>query len=138
MINSVLSRRPITRQPGGPLDKPLGQIAARLKVSPDQVLMAWAKSKGVVVVTCVLVSLHYTSKGLNFAHRTSSKESRLKGYLEAADLTLTTKDITDIDTEGAAGARSLNLRSIVNRVAVVMLMGAALFSIGAWRGVDLF
>lgn len=42
---------PITRQPGGPLDKPLKQIAERLNASTDQVLMAWAKAKGVVVVT---------------------------------------------------------------------------------------
>lgn len=48
---------PVTHQPGGPLDKPLAQIGARLQATPDQVLMAWAKSKGVVVVTYVLSSL---------------------------------------------------------------------------------
>lgn len=42
---------PVTQQPGGPLDKPLQQIGTRLNVTPDQVLMAWAKAKGVVVVT---------------------------------------------------------------------------------------
>ena len=46
---------PITHQPGGPLDKPLARIAKRLGATTDQVLMAWAKSKGVVVVTYVLL-----------------------------------------------------------------------------------
>jgi diketogulonate reductase-like aldo/keto reductase len=39
------------RRPGGPLDPVLGIVAARLKVSPVQVLLAWSKAKGVVVVT---------------------------------------------------------------------------------------
>ena len=46
-----LNVRPITHQPGGPLDKPLARISERLGATTDQVLMAWARSKGVVVVT---------------------------------------------------------------------------------------
>lgn len=41
---------PVTSQPNGPLKDSIAQISERLDVSPDQVLMAWAKSKGVVVV----------------------------------------------------------------------------------------
>lgn len=52
--------------PGGPLDKPLKEIGARLQATPDQILLAWAKSKGVVVVTFVLffslVRLKFKSK----------------------------------------------------------------------------
>ena len=43
--------RPLTHQTGGPLDKPLKAIAARLGATEDQVLFAWAKAKGAVVVT---------------------------------------------------------------------------------------
>ena len=42
---------PITRQPGGPVDKPVNEIARRLNATADQVLLAWAKAKGAVVVT---------------------------------------------------------------------------------------
>jgi diketogulonate reductase-like aldo/keto reductase len=31
----------------------VNSIAARLGVTPDQVLLAWTKAKGAVVVTCV-------------------------------------------------------------------------------------
>lgn len=54
--------------PGGPLDKPLSKISERTGASYDQILLAWAKAKGAVVVT------------------NSSKKSRLLGYMEAGDL----------------------------------------------------
>jgi diketogulonate reductase-like aldo/keto reductase len=44
---------PITHQAGGPLDKPLQQIAKAHKVDPGQILMAWAKAKGAVVLSWV-------------------------------------------------------------------------------------
>lgn len=59
---------PITRRPGGPVDKPVNDIAARLDAKPEQVLLAWAKSKGVVVVT------------------SSTKKERMEGYIAAGDL----------------------------------------------------
>ncbi|KAG6909758.1 hypothetical protein DXG01_015474 [Tephrocybe rancida] len=77
---------PITQLPGGPLDKPLYDIAGRLGVTPDQVILAWVKSKGAVVVT------------------TSSKKSRLEGYLHAGDLALTPEDVSDLDEAGAKDA----------------------------------
>ena len=49
---------PLTHQPGGPVDKPVNDIASRLQVKPEQVLLAWAKSKGVVVVTYVQFSYY--------------------------------------------------------------------------------
>ncbi|KAI9463163.1 Aldo keto reductase [Boletus coccyginus] len=76
---------PITQQPGGPLDAPLNEIASRLGATTDQVLLAWSKAKGAVVVT------------------TSSKKYRLQGYLAAGDIVLTRKDIDAIDAAGAIG-----------------------------------
>ncbi|KAG8990276.1 hypothetical protein FRB90_001833 [Tulasnella sp. 427] len=59
---------PITRYPGGPVDKPVRKAAERLKATSVQVLLAWVRSKGAVVVT------------------TSSKADRLQEYLAAGDL----------------------------------------------------
>ncbi|KAI0922615.1 hypothetical protein AcW1_002785 [Taiwanofungus camphoratus] len=59
---------PITRQPNGPVDTPLKSIATRLGATIEQVLLAWAKAKGTVVVT------------------SSTKLERLDGYLCAGDL----------------------------------------------------
>ncbi|KAI0300555.1 Aldo/keto reductase [Multifurca ochricompacta] len=75
---------PITHQPGGPVDKPVNEIAQRLNATADQVLLAWVKAKGAVAVT------------------TSSKKFRLEGYLRAADLQLTPADIAAIDLAGRA------------------------------------
>lgn len=44
---------PLTHQPGGTVDAPVKKIADREKVAPEQVLLAWAKAKGAVVVTYV-------------------------------------------------------------------------------------
>ena len=46
-----LRHSPLTHQPGGPVDAVVEKIAARLGAKPEQVLLAWAKAKGVVVVT---------------------------------------------------------------------------------------
>jgi diketogulonate reductase-like aldo/keto reductase len=47
----LLKNSPITHQPGGPVDKPVNEIAQRLNATADQVLLAWVKAKGAVVVT---------------------------------------------------------------------------------------
>jgi len=110
---------PLTHQPGGPLDKPLSSIASRLNATPDQVLMAWAKAKGVVVVT------------------TSSKESRLKGYLAAADLKLTSEDIEAIDGAGAAGSRRLTAKTLLRRAAGLALVAAGALAVCSYLGIDI-
>jgi aryl-alcohol dehydrogenase-like predicted oxidoreductase len=46
----------MTKARNGPLDAPLAAIAARLGISPTQVLLLWVRAKGVVVVTCVASS----------------------------------------------------------------------------------
>ncbi|KAJ8487792.1 hypothetical protein ONZ51_g3947 [Trametes cubensis] len=110
---------PLTHQPGGPVDKPVNDIASRLQVKPEQVLLAWAKSKGVVVVT------------------SSTKEERLKGYLAAGDLALTADDVAAIDAAGAKGARRQKVRAFVSRVAVVALAAAVGFGVCGYLGIDL-
>ncbi|KAL0958941.1 hypothetical protein HGRIS_014256 [Hohenbuehelia grisea] len=113
MLNRFHS--PVTHQPGGPLDAPLAAIGERLSVTADQVLLAWAKAKGAVVVT------------------TSSKESRLKGYQAAGDLALTDDDIAKIDAAGAEGTKSGSAWKNVRAVAVV-----ALYTIVASRVLNYF
>ncbi|KAJ7585668.1 Aldo/keto reductase [Mycena floridula] len=78
---------PVTKRRPGPLDVPVDAIATRLNVTADQVLLAWVKAKGAVVVT------------------TSSKKLRLEGYLNAGDISLTDADVAAIDGAGAVGAR---------------------------------
>jgi len=81
------SLTPVTSRRGGPVDKPLKKIGQRLRATGDQVLLAWAKAKGTVILT------------------TSSKKSRLEGYLAAGDLVLTPDEIKSIDDAGARGAK---------------------------------
>ncbi|KIM43783.1 hypothetical protein M413DRAFT_443681 [Hebeloma cylindrosporum] len=77
---------PLTQYPGGPVDKPVKAAATRLGGVPEeQVLLAWAKAKGAVVLT------------------TSSKKARLEGYINAGDLVLTKEEIQAIDGAGAKG-----------------------------------
>ena len=59
---------PLTQYPNGEVTKTVNGIASRLNTKPEQVLLAWAKAKGVVVVT------------------SSTNKERLEGYLEAGDL----------------------------------------------------
>ena len=59
VLNSLLTcsnHRPLTRYPGGPVDAPVKAAAKRLGGVPEeQILLAWAKAKGAVVLTYVLV-----------------------------------------------------------------------------------
>jgi len=76
----------ITKFPGGPVDVPVAAAAARLGITPTQVLLSWVRAKGAVIVTT-----------------TSSKE-RLQEYLAVGDLPpLSEADIAAIDKAGAKG-----------------------------------
>ncbi|CCM00870.1 uncharacterized protein FIBRA_02916 [Fibroporia radiculosa] len=112
---SVLT--PLTSQPGGPVDKPLQKIASRLNSQPEQVLLAWAKSKGVVAVTA------------------STKKERLEGYLAAGDLELTAEDIAAIDAAGLAGESRLTLRKVLRRAAYITLVGGAVVAACTFMGI---
>ncbi|EJF63952.1 Aldo/keto reductase [Dichomitus squalens LYAD-421 SS1] len=110
---------PLTHQPGGPVDAPVNAIAKRLNAKPEQVLLAWAKAKGVVVVT------------------SSTKKERLEGYLAAGDLPLTVEDIESIDEAGKKGAKGLAVRTFVRRAAVVALAAAVGFGVASFLGIDI-
>lgn len=105
---------PITRTPGGgPLDSVLDTISERLKAKPEQILLAWVKAKGLVVVTM------------------STKKERMQGYIAAGDIDLTEDDIAAIDSAGIIGGRRLVARTRLKRVAIATCVGALAF--GAWN-----
>ncbi|KAJ7097606.1 NADP-dependent oxidoreductase domain-containing protein [Mycena epipterygia] len=121
VIEAYSALLPITSLPGGALDAPLAAIAERLGVTPDQVLLAWTKAKGAVVVT------------------TSSKKTRLEGYLAAGDLALTGEDIAAIDAAGALGAPLAPARmKILRRVLAVGVISAAAATLTTYLGLISF
>ncbi|KAJ3821270.1 Aldo/keto reductase [Lentinula raphanica] len=63
VIEAYSALIPLTQRPGGPVDVPVKELAKKLNVAPEQVLLAWVKAKGAVAVT------------------TSSKKDRLERYL---------------------------------------------------------
>lgn len=87
-IEAYSPLKPLTTYPGGPVDKPVNAIAKRLGVKPEQVLLAWIKSKGAIILT------------------TSSKKERLQAYLEAGDIELTEDDTRAIENAGLKGPPS--------------------------------
>ncbi|KAF8066592.1 Aldo/keto reductase [Lyophyllum atratum] len=111
---------PITTLPDGPLEEPLNNIAKRLGATIDQVLLAWVKSKGAVVVT------------------TSSKKYRLEGYLQAGDLKLTSEDIAALDKAGAKGDRQITAKTFLRRSVAVALSGAVVFGFCSYLGLNVF
>jgi len=110
---------PITRQPGGPVDTPVQEAARRLDAQSEQVLLAWAKAKGVVVVT------------------SSTKKERLEGYLAAGDFELTDDEIAAIDAAGIIGARRFWARTFLRRAAIAALVGAGVLGACSYMGVNL-
>ncbi|KAF8628633.1 hypothetical protein AX15_003768 [Amanita polypyramis BW_CC] len=68
VIEAYSSLAPITRHPGGPVDEPVNAAAMRRGVHPSQILLAWVRAKGAVVVT------------------TSTKKQHLEEYLGSADI----------------------------------------------------
>lgn len=108
VIEAYSTLIPITKMPGGPLDKPLSEIATKLGATTDQVLFAWVKAKGAVVVT------------------TSSKKSRLEGYLAAGDIVLSAEDVAAIDAAGELGENRMFTEQ--------KWIGAALLGVGALAG----
>jgi len=55
IVNNLLTHlyRPLTQYPGGPVDAPVKAAAKRLGVPEEQILLAWSKAKGAVVLTYV-------------------------------------------------------------------------------------
>ncbi|KZT64284.1 Aldo/keto reductase [Daedalea quercina L-15889] len=89
VVEAYSSLTPITRYPGGPVDKALQGPAKRLGASPVQIILSWVKAKGVVIVT------------------TSSTREHMEKYLAVGDLPdLTDEEIAAIDAAGAVGPPS--------------------------------
>jgi hypothetical protein len=90
--------------------------------------------------------------------RSSTKKSRLEGYLTAGDLgqflpsfsllhlynlhhpiiVLTSEDIASIEAAGAVGAKRLMARTVLQRVACGVLVGVALLQVASKLGVRIF
>ncbi|KAG2066644.1 Aldo/keto reductase [Suillus decipiens] len=119
VIEAYSALSPITKLPGGPLDKPLNEIAAKFSASPEQILLAWTKAKGAVVVT------------------TSSKKTRLQSYLAAGDITLSLEDIAAIDAAGALGEKKANIETILKRVVVAAIACTAVFGACDFLGISM-
>jgi len=105
---------PLTHRPGGPVDIPVSEIAERRKIAPEQVLLAWVKAKGAIVVT------------------TSSKKDRLERYLGAGDVQLAEAEVLAIDIAGAEGATPATMKTSLWRVGALAVVS---FVVGAafWR-----
>lgn len=119
VIEAYSTLIPLTTLPGGPVDKPVKRIAETKGVTPEQVLLAWAKAKGAVVLT------------------TSSKKDRLERYLEAGDLGLSEAEIQSIDEAGARGALYVQLKTFGKRLACVAGLGALALGFSFISGVNL-
>ncbi|EED79448.1 predicted protein [Postia placenta Mad-698-R] len=111
VVEAYSSLSPITRYPGGPVDRPVNAAAKRLGATPTQVILSWVKAKGVVIVT------------------TSSSREHMQEYLDVGDLPALTEDeIAAIDAAGARGPPSSAHRRI--RDAAILLSTTALLG---WR-----
>ncbi|KZT31865.1 Aldo/keto reductase [Sistotremastrum suecicum HHB10207 ss-3] len=110
---------PITRRPGGPVDRPLAVISRRHNVTPEQVLLAWVRQKHAVAVTY------------------SSKKERLEGYLDSLELELLPDEIAALDY---AGAKKwwLSTSTIVKRVVPVLALSALGVGVSHYTGVRLW
>jgi len=118
LLEAYSSLAPITRYPGGPVDKPVLAAAKRLGATPTQVILAWVRSKGVAIVT------------------TSSTKEHLREYLGVSELLpLTEEEITAIDEAGANGPPSVfgaTKSDLKNITALALTAGAATYATLRW------
>ncbi|KAF8843341.1 Aldo/keto reductase [Paxillus ammoniavirescens] len=92
VVEAYSSLNSITKNPGGPVDAVVNAAAKRINATPNQVIFAWVRSKGAVIVT------------------TSRNKERLQEYLAVPDLPpLTPEEIAAIDEAGAQGLPLANL-----------------------------
>jgi diketogulonate reductase-like aldo/keto reductase len=90
---------PLTTYPEGPVTKPLSEISKKRNLKPEQILLAWVRSKGAVIVT------------------SSSKKERLEGYLAVGEIELTKDEIEAIDVAGQGGIPTIvEVREMVGEV----------------------
>ncbi|PFH49972.1 hypothetical protein AMATHDRAFT_62141 [Amanita thiersii Skay4041] len=119
VIEAYSTLTPITKFPGGPVDEPVFSAAARRRgVKPSQILLAWARAKGAVVVT------------------TSRSKQHLQEYLSSADIKpLTDEEIAAIDAAGEKNPESSisqskqlkEIAGIILRIVLLFIMTFILF-----------
>ncbi|KIR62580.1 oxidoreductase [Cryptococcus bacillisporus CA1873] len=109
VVEGYSTLTPLTSRPGGPVDQPVNQIAKRLSIKPEQVLLAWSRAKGAIPVT------------------TSSKKARLEDYLDVGDITLTEDDIKAIDKAGAKGELWFDRKARFEKILTRVVFSIALF-----------
>ncbi|KAF8843340.1 Aldo/keto reductase [Paxillus ammoniavirescens] len=98
VVEAYSSLNSITKNPGGPVDAVVNAAAKRINATPNQVIFAWVRSKGAVIVT------------------TSRSRERLQEYLAVPDLPpLTPEEIAAIDEAGAQGPPSASLTTACRR-----------------------
>lgn len=73
---------PVSRAQGGPIDELLSTLARKYSATAEQILLRWVMDQGCVAIT------------------TSSKESRLGGYLEALKFELTPEEVRQVSELG--------------------------------------
>ena len=73
LLTSLSSRSPITQYPGGPVDKVIKAAGKRLGATDDQILLAWTKAKGAVVLSYVAVQEHVRIETYLFIYLTQDK-----------------------------------------------------------------
>jgi len=101
------------------VDKPVKAAAKRLGATEDQILLAWTKAKGAIALT------------------TSSKKTRLEGYIRAGDLVLTEKEIEAIDKAGEKGSKIFTARTVIRRTALALFAGAVGLGVCSYLGINI-
>lgn len=128
---------PLTSRQGGPVDKPVAEIGKRLKVEPEQVLLAWSRAKGYVFPRrprfslpffCSLAWANNVCRGRAIVITTSSRKDRLERYLAVGDIALSEEDVEAIDRAGRKGERDEKRKE----KAVRGVKWAALGAVGVW------
>lgn len=137
-----LSHSPITKYPGGPVDAPVNAAAKRRGATPNQIIMAWVRAKGAVIVTYVVYSMHYSPQKhhISFLEQVLRKIASVnilpslisvrllcffpisKLFILLAQDPLTESEIVAIDKAGAKGPpKSTSIEAMVRRVTLSIL-----------------
>ncbi|TCD70171.1 hypothetical protein EIP91_004641 [Steccherinum ochraceum] len=117
VIEAYSSLSPITQYPGGPVDKPVAAAAKRLGSTPTQVILAWVRSKGAVIVT------------------TSTHKEHMQEYLSVGDLPdLLPEEVEAIDKAGANGPpKSFKLSTWTTQQRFKAVIAVSWFIVTCWR-----
>jgi diketogulonate reductase-like aldo/keto reductase len=125
---------PLTSRPGGPVDKPMNDIAKRLKIKPEQVLLAWSKAKGWVGQEDAKSNFTMAKQLSAVIVTISSRKDRLEGFLDVGDIELTDDDVKAIDNAGKKGQQSIARREMTVKV----LKWATVAGLAGYIGVKTF